>query len=173
MTRPTSLDGRIAQAWGGTNPNGVHLNVLLAERGSPTAASMMGAFTGPTTGFTPILVCVGEDQPSYQTVYPPTVMLNKTASPNEHHVNLVSGACQVGIAQGVLDAVADGALDGDQETVVYASVWLNAEADTGDAVREAARHAMHEGVREAVHGHDRSATLLAERDRLTHPFYRP
>ncbi|GAA3580980.1 hypothetical protein GCM10022222_77090 [Amycolatopsis ultiminotia] len=169
----TALDGRSAQAWGGTNPDGVHLNVVLAERGSATAAAMTGAFAAPSAGFTPILVCVGEDQPSYRTVYPPTIMLTKTASPTEQHANLVSGACQVGIAQGVLDSVADGVLAGDQETLVFAAVWLNPEADSGNAVREAAREAMRKGVREAVRGHAEIADLVADRDTVTHPFYTP
>ncbi|WP_329062332.1 formaldehyde-activating enzyme [Amycolatopsis sp. NBC_01480] len=169
----TDLDGRTAQAWGGTNPDGVHLNVVLARRGSPTAAAMTGAFASPTAGFTPILVCAGEDQPSYRTIHPPTIMLNKTESPTEALVNLVSGACQVGIAQGVLDSVADGVLAGDQETLVFAAVWLNPEATSGDAVRAAAREAMRKGVREAAQGHDFTAELVAGRDRVTHPFYAP
>ncbi|MGH3444162.1 MAG: hypothetical protein ACRDPB_02190, partial [Nocardioidaceae bacterium] len=62
------LDGRLSQAWGGANPDGVHLNVVLAARGSATAAAMTAAFSAPAPGFTPILVCVGPDQPSYQTL---------------------------------------------------------------------------------------------------------
>jgi formaldehyde-activating enzyme len=168
-----TLDGRLSQAWGGVNPNGVHLNVLLAERGSPTAAAVTTAFTNPTDGFTPILVCVGEDQPSYETVHPPTVMLNKTASPTEEHELLVAGACQVGIAQGVLDAVADDLLAADQDTLVFVAVWLAPDADTGSRVRAAAREATFKGVREAVRGHDAAARLVAERDSLTHPFFTP
>ena len=168
-----TLDGRISQAWGGVNPNGVHLNILLAERGSPTAAAIATAFTSPTAGFTPILVCVGEDQPSYETVHPPTVMLNKTASATEEHELLVAGACQVGIAQGVLDAAADGLLTADQKTLVFVAVWLAPDANAGSQVRAAAREAMRKGVREAVQGHDAAARLVSDRDSLTHPFYAP
>lgn len=169
------LDGRIAQAWGGTNPEGVHLNIVLAERGSPTAAAMATAFTGPATGFTPILVCVGEDQPSYETVHPPTIMLNKVAPASEAEGALISGACQVGIAQGVLDAVAAGHLTADQETLVHVSVWLNPEARAGNSVRAAAREAASTGIAEAVAGRPPADAdrLVAERDRLTHPFYAP
>lgn len=167
------VDGRIAQAWGGTNPNGVHLNVLLAARSSPTAAAMTQAFATPTEGFTPIVVCVGEDQPSYQTVHPPTIMLNKVVSPTEEHGNLVAGACQLGIGQGVLDAVADEVLIGNQDTLVFVSVWLNPAATSGDRVRAAAREATLKAAREAVQGHDSVDDLVADRESLTHPFYRP
>lgn len=169
------LDGRIAQAWGGVNPDGVHLNLVLAARGSATAAAMTAAFSGPAPGFTPILVCVGEDQPSYETVQPPTIMLPKTAPADDAAAALISGACQVGIAQGVLDAVAARHLAADQETVVFASVWLNPEARSGDAVRAAAREATGTGLAEAAGGRDADAVglLVDARDSITHPFYRP
>ncbi|WP_338597225.1 formaldehyde-activating enzyme [Saccharopolyspora sp. SCSIO 74807] len=169
----TGIDGRSSQAWGGTNPDGVHLNVVLAERGSPTAAIMTGTLARPAEGFTPILVCVGEDQPSYRTVRPPTIMLNKTTSPTDEHVNLVSGACQLGIAQGVLDSVADGLLAEDHDSLVFAAVWLDPAAERGDAVRLATRTAMRAAVREALRGRADATDLIAARDELTHPFYVP
>ena len=36
------LDGRIGEGWSGIAPNGSHVNVVLARRGSPTAASALG-----------------------------------------------------------------------------------------------------------------------------------
>lgn len=33
------LDGRIGEGWSGESPNGAHVNVVLARRGSPTAAA--------------------------------------------------------------------------------------------------------------------------------------
>lgn len=173
MTTTAPLDGRLSQGWGGTNPEGVHVNVLLAERGSPTAASMTSAFAGPSTGFTPILVCVGEDQPSYETVNPPTIMLSKTAPAPGLASSLLSGACQVGIARAVLDTVAAGLLPADQSVLVFVSVWLNPDAESHPAVRDAARQATGAALREAVQGRDPAdaARLVTERERVTHPFY--
>src|SRR5262249_61256519 len=36
---PEELDGRVGEGWGGTSPNGSHVNVVLAPRGSPTPAA--------------------------------------------------------------------------------------------------------------------------------------
>lgn len=173
MTTKNSLDGRFAQAWGGTNPNGVHVNVLLAARGSATAAAMSTAFCSPTKGFTPILVCVGPDQPSYQTLNPPTIMLNKVAVETDKMSSLLAGACQVGIAQAVLDSVANGLLKANQDTVVFVSVWVSPDASEDNAVRAAARQATEAGVREAVNGRTSEDVerLVSERDTITHPFY--
>ncbi len=134
---------------------------------------MINAFTGPTPGFTPIVVCTGIDQPSYRTVYPPTIMLNKAAPTSEFAQSLVYGAAQLGIGQGVLDSAADDLVDADQETVVFVSLWVDADAVDETAVRHSARQATRAAIAEAVRGQDPAAArnLVESRDDLRHPFY--
>ncbi|HZR53791.1 MAG TPA: formaldehyde-activating enzyme [Streptosporangiaceae bacterium] len=167
------IDGRIAQGWGGAAPNGVHVNVILASRGSATAAAMTGAYASPSNGFTPVLVCAGPDQPSYETVYPPTIMLAKVAPATEWLETLVFGAAQVGTARAVLDSVAAGLLEPDQETLVFVSVWIDPAADSEPMILDAAREAVSRAIREAVTGRDPAAVrrLTGTRDEITHPFY--
>ena len=45
-----ALDGTIGQGWGGLSPNGSHVNVVLARRGSPTAAAAISMFAHPAPG---------------------------------------------------------------------------------------------------------------------------
>ncbi|GAA4491877.1 formaldehyde-activating enzyme [Microbacterium panaciterrae] len=168
------IDGRFAQGWGGTAPNGVHLNVLLARRGSATAASITTAFTAPRPGFTPILACVGESQRDYVTVNPPTVILSKSFAEEGGMVEtMVFGAAQVGIAQGVLDVVAQGAIAADQDTLVFAALWIDPACDDETAVKAAAREAAAAAVAEAASGLPAAVreAQVAGRDALTHPFY--
>jgi formaldehyde-activating enzyme len=174
VTSMVSIDGRIAQGWGGAAPDGVHVNVILASRGSATAAAMTSAFASPSPGFTPVLVCAGPDQPSYQTVYPPTIMLAKVAPATEWLETLVFGAAQVGTARAVLDTVAAGLLEPDQETVIFVSVWIDPAASNEPNVLDAAREAVGRALREAVQGRDPAAArrLVDTRDDITHPFYR-
>lgn len=173
MRARTDIDGRLAQGWGGSAPNGVHVNVILARRGSPTAAALVTAFAAPSPGFTPILVCAGPDQPSYETLNPPTILLNKTAPATAQAETLIFGAAQVGTAQGVLDAVAGGLVGADQETIVFVSLWIDPAAADEGAVRGAARDAVGAAVREAVTGRDPADArrLVETRDQITHPFY--
>lgn len=168
------IDGRIAQGWGGAAPNGVHVNVILASRGSATAAAMTGAYASPSNGFTPVLVCAGPDQPSYETVYPPTIMLAKVAPASGWQETLVFGAAQVGTARAVLDSVAAGLLEPDQDTLVFVSLWIDPAADSEPTVLDAAREAVGRAIGEAVNGRDPAAVrrLTAARDEITHPFYR-
>jgi formaldehyde-activating enzyme len=167
------IDGRFAQGWGGASPDGVHLNVLLARRGSPTAAAIVGAFTHPSTGFTPVLASVGESQQAYETLYPPTVIVPKSAPAGARHEKLVFGACAAGIARGVLDAVAGGAIRADRDTLVLVSLWLDGDAVDESAVCANARTATAAAVHEAAGGRPDEAVerLVEARDAVRHPFY--
>ncbi|WP_129359477.1 MULTISPECIES: formaldehyde-activating enzyme [Micrococcaceae] len=169
----SDIDGKLSQGWGGKAPNGCHVNVLLARRGSPTAAGIAQVFTSPSSGFTPILACLGPDQPSYVTVNPPTVILNKTPAVTDLEQSLVSGAAQVGISQGVLDAVAEDLLEADQETVVLVSLWIDPEAADETEVRHSSREATLSALREAVNGQGQEDRLglVGSRESVTHPFY--
>ena len=169
-----TLDGRIAEAWGGeTGPNGSHVNVVLAERGTVTAAALLTTFTAPSPGHTPILVVVGEDQAHYEPIWPPTIMINKATALEERHQTITWGAGQLGIAQGVLDAVADGLIPASGDLLVFVCVWIDPAASDETAVRRAARVAVRNAVAVCVEGRDADAArdLVARRDEVTSPFY--
>jgi formaldehyde-activating enzyme len=167
------LDGRIGEGWGGLSPNGAHVNVVLARRGSPTAAAAVGMFAHPTPGHTPVLVCVGAEQTRYEPVWPPTLMMNKATALEERQQMFTWGAGQLGIAQGVLDTVADGLIEATHELIVLVAIWIDAQADDETALRLAAREAVQKALRMCVHGRDASAAqrLVDDRNTLASPFY--
>jgi formaldehyde-activating enzyme len=168
------LDGRVAEGWGGpAGANGSHVNVVLARRGTPTAAALLGTLTTPTPGHTPILVVVGEDQPSYEPVWPPTIMINKATALQDRHQTITWGAAQLGIARGVLDAVADGLLEPSGDLLVFVAVWVDPAASDETTVRAANREAVRKAIEVAVRGRDRDAAwaLVERRDSVTSPFY--
>jgi formaldehyde-activating enzyme len=167
------VDGRIGEGWSGTDPDGAHVNVVLAHRGSATAAALLTTFTSPSPGHTPILVVVGEDKAHYEPVWPPTIMMNKATATTDRHQTITWGAGQLGIAQGVLDAVAEGLIQASGELLLFVAIWIDPAADDETAVRNASRHATLTGVRTAVHGRDPRAAqaLVTRRDELRSPFY--
>jgi formaldehyde-activating enzyme len=168
------LDGRIGEGWGGNpGPNGCHVNVVVGVRGTPTAAAVLGTLTTPSPGHTPIMVVVGESQDSYEPVWPPTIMINKATALEDRHQTITWGAGQLGIAQGILDAVAADMLPASDEVVVLVCVWIDPGASDETAVRGAARTATLNAVRQALGGWDEQAAsdLVSRRDSLTSPFY--
>ncbi|MGI8885523.1 MAG: formaldehyde-activating enzyme [Gaiellaceae bacterium] len=167
------LDGRIGEGWSGETPNGSHVNVVLAERGSPTAAAAIGMLAHPTPGHTPVLVCVGATQQEYEPVWPPTLMMNKASATDEAHQTMTWGAAQLGIGQGVLDAVADGFIEASGDLLVLVAVYIDPAADDETAVRQASRAATRKALGVCVGGRDPAAAqaLVERRDSLRNPFY--
>lgn len=170
---PEELDGRIGEGWSGVKPNGSHVNVVLARRGSVTAAAATSMLAHPSPGHTPVLVCVGEEESRYEPVWPPTLMMNKATALDDRHQTLTWGAAQVGIAQGVLDAVADGLIEATQDLIVLVAVWVDPAAEDETALRLANREAVRKAIGMCVEGRDPDAVtrLVAGRESVTSPFY--
>ena len=170
---PAELDGRIGEGWSGVDPNGSHVNVVLARRGGPTFAAAIGMFAHPSPGHTPVLVCVGPEEAQYEPVWPPTLMMNKATATDDRHQTLTWGAAQLGLGQGVLDAVADGLIEATDELVVLVAVWVDPNASDETAIRLANRAAVRKALGMCVSGRDpeAAARLVAERDSLQNPFY--
>jgi formaldehyde-activating enzyme len=167
------LDGRFGEGWSGVDPNGCHANVLLAKRGTPTAAALASSLAHPVPGHTPVLCCVGASKQEYEPIWPPTLMVNKATAVADRHQAITWGAAQLGIGQGVLDAVADGLIDASDDLYVLVAVWIEPSADDETAVRAASRAAVRKALALCVEGRDPEAAtrLVAARDSLTSPYY--
>jgi 5,6,7,8-tetrahydromethanopterin hydro-lyase len=141
------------------------VNVVLAERGSSTAAAAAGALANPSPGHTPFLVCHGPGN----VVRPPTIFVNKTTIDSDALGRLTWGAAQLGVGQGVLDAVAEGRLPADG-VVVLALVWLDPEAGDETAVKRSSREAMRTAIADALEPAD-ARELIERREVATNGFY--
>ena len=80
-------------------------------------------------------------------MWPPTIMINKATALEERHQTITWGAAQLGIAQGVLDAVADGLIPATEDVLVFVCVWVDPAASDETAVREANRGGGPQGDR--------------------------
>jgi 5,6,7,8-tetrahydromethanopterin hydro-lyase len=127
----------------------------------------------PAPGHTPVLVCVGPTQQEYEPVWPPTLMMNKATALDGRHQTITWGAAQLGIAQGVLDAVADGLIEATGDLLVLVAVWVDPAAEDETAVRAANRAATRKALGICVEGRDRNAaaSLVERRGSLQSPYY--
>jgi 5,6,7,8-tetrahydromethanopterin hydro-lyase len=166
------LDGRIGEGWSGTPPNGSHINLVLARRGSPTAASIVGALASPRPGHMPFLACV---EPG-TVVRPITVVVNKTTLGEERLDNLTWGAGQLGVAQGVLDSVADGVVPTQlaDSLVVLVVLWIDVAAKDETALKRAVRAAVRAALEDAVSERpaDHAAKLAEAREKAHNHYYK-
>jgi 5,6,7,8-tetrahydromethanopterin hydro-lyase len=144
-------------------PNGSHLNVVVGRRGSPTAAAIAGVLGSPRPGHAPFLACLSPGT----VVRPMTVVVNKSPIEGGGELGRITwGAAQLGIAQGVLDAVADGLVDPGEaaDLVVLAALWVDPDAHDETAVKRANREAMRAALEDALRPPSAAAvSALAER----------
>ena len=166
------LDGRIGEAWSGEVPDGSHINVVLARRGSPTAAAAAGALASPRPGHLPFLACLSPGV----VVRPTTIVVNKSPIEDGSKVGPITwGAAQLGIAQGVLDAVAEGLIDADEaaDVVVLVAVWVDPGVGDEAAVKAANRAAMRDVIADALRppGGDDVRALAGRREEAANAYY--
>jgi 5,6,7,8-tetrahydromethanopterin hydro-lyase len=167
-----ALDGRIGEAWSGEIPNGSHLNVVVGRRGSPTAAAIVGVLGSPRPGHAPFLACLSPGI----VVRPMTVVVNKSTIEGQGDLGRITwGAAQLGIAQGVLDAVADGLVNPGEaaELVLLAALWVDPAAHDETAVKRANRAAMRAALEDALTPPAAAAVseLVAKRENAANVFY--
>jgi 5,6,7,8-tetrahydromethanopterin hydro-lyase len=166
------LDGAIGEAWSGEVPNGSHINLVLARRGSPTAAAAAAVLASPRPGHLPILACLkGAGTP----VRPATIVVNKVTIEGDGLERMTWGAAQLGIAQGVLDAVAEGLLDAEEsaDVIILIAVWVDPDAHDETAVRIANREATRAAIADALEPPAAEAVraLAEQRDDATNAYY--
>ncbi len=167
------FDGRLGEAWSGDVPNGSHINLAIGRRGSPTAAAIVGHAGATAPGHLPLYTCLSAGN----LVRPVTVFRNKvTFDDMESPLAMMTwGAAQLGVGQGVLDAVADGLLPAHliDDLVLLAAVWVDPGAHDETAVRLANRDAMRSSIADAVadsHA-DQLAAMQQLRESARNAFY--
>lgn len=146
------LDGRIGEAWSGTAPDGSHINLVIARLGSPTAAAIVAALASPRPGHIPFIAVL---EPGV-IVRPITVVVNKVTMDHEPLSTITWGAAQLGIAQGVMDAVSAGLLDPAiaGSLVLLVAVWVDTAVSDETAVRKANREATRAAIEDAITDRD-------------------
>ena len=173
-----SLDGRIGEGWGGDGATGIHINLVLARFGSPTAAAATAALANPSPGHVPFLVCAGAGS----LIRPATVFINKTTLTHPTLEKATWGAAQMGVAEAVLDAVSlhNFPMVIIDELVLLVAVWVDSALQTIElkpavetAVRTAAHNAMTAAILDALTPTDPTTfdALVAKRATITNGFY--
>jgi 5,6,7,8-tetrahydromethanopterin hydro-lyase len=142
------VDGQIGEAFCGEAPNGSHINVVVATKGSETYSAAIRSLASPSPGHVPFLACLGLGN----VVRPATIVLNKITIENERYEKIFYGAAQLGIAQGVMDAVREGLIDQEKidEMGILVACWIDPDAQDETKVRLNTRDAMFRSLKNAL-----------------------
>ena len=128
------------------------------------------ALATPRQGHSAFVVVVRPNLP----VKPATVFVNKADIRGDRHAALTWGAAQAGVAQGVLQAVADSvvpAADVD-DLLLIAAVWVDWAADDEEEVYRNNVQATRDALAAGRDGRPSLDELLAVKDDPRNPFFR-
>lgn len=144
----TDLDGKFGEAFGGEAPNGSHINVIVAKRGSNSHSEAVRTLANPSKGHVPFLVCLGLGN----VIKPATIVINKITIEDEKYERFFFGAAQLGIGQGILDAVKEGLLNKDYlgDISLLVACWIDPQCEDETKIKDNSRLAMFKAIKNAL-----------------------
>lgn len=161
---------QIGEGFAGDAPDLAHVNTVLGRRDGPVGTAFTTALAQPAPGHVPFLVVV---RPGV-AVQPPTLFVNKATVDGEVHGRLTWGAAQAGVAEGVVDALAEGVVPADRvaDLVLVCAVWVDPAATDESAVRSNNRAATLASLRAGAAGTPTVDDVLALRGAAQNPYLR-
>ena len=146
------------------------MNTVLGRKGGPVETAWVTALATPRPGHIPFMVCV---RPNL-AVKPATLFVNKAEIRGDAHGALTWGAAQVGVARGVLSAVADDIIPRGEvdDLLLIVSIWLDWGASDEEAVYQASFEATHASLAAGAEGKPDLDEALALRDQPANAFFR-
>lgn len=143
---------------------------MLGRKGGPVETAWATALATPRQGHIPFVVVLRPNMP----VKPLTLFVNKADVRGDRHAALTWGAAQAGVAQGVLDAVADGVIPAGEveDLVLIAAAWVDWAADDEEAIYAGNVQATRDALAAGAEGRPAIEDLLALRAEPENPFFR-
>lgn len=145
-----------------------HIDLIMGPRGSAAESAFCHALTNNKDGFTSLLAVVA---PNLQCK-PSTILFNKVTIKGAEQAVQMFGPAQHGVAKAVADCVAEGTIpQGEVDNVfICVGVFIHWEAKDNAKIQEYNYRATKEAIERAVNGFPTAQDLLAQKDRVKHPF---
>ena len=146
------------------------MNTVLGRKGGPVETAWATALATPRQGHIPFVAVLRPNMP----VKPATLFVNKADIRGDRHAELTWGAAQAGVAQGVLEAVADGTIPAGEvdDLILIAAVWVDWAADDEEAIYSGNVEATRGALAAGAEGRPAIEELLALRNEPANPFFR-
>jgi 5,6,7,8-tetrahydromethanopterin hydro-lyase len=146
------------------------VNTVLGRKGGPVETAWATALATPRQGHIPFVTVLRPNMP----VKPATLFVNKADIRGERHAELTWGAAQAGVAQGVLEAVADGTIPAGEvdDLLLIAAVWVDWTADDEEAIYAGNVEATRSALAAGAQGRPPIEDLLGFRGEPANPFFR-
>ena len=145
-----------------------HVDLMLGPRGSAVETAYCIALTNNKDGFTTLLALVAPNL----MCKPPTILYNKVTIKDARQAVQMFGPAQHAVAKAVADSVAEGVIPANEadDLFVTVGVFIHWEAKDDKKIQDFNYRATKEAIARAVAGEPRASQVVAQRDKVKHPF---
>jgi 5,6,7,8-tetrahydromethanopterin hydro-lyase len=145
-----------------------HIDLIIGPRGSAAEIAFANALTNNKDGFTTLLAVVA---PNLLTK-PPTVLFNKVTIKGAKQAVQMFGPAQHAVAKAVADSVAEGVVPESEadDLFICVGVFIHWDATDDKKIQDFNYRATKEALARAVAGEPKASQVVAQRDKVKHPF---
>jgi len=145
-----------------------HIDLLIGPRGSAAETAFANALTNNKEGFTSLLALVAPNL----ACKPSTVLFNKVTIKGAKQAVQMFGPAQHAVAKAVADSVAEGVIPTSEadDLFICVGVFIHWEAADDKKIQDFNYRATKEALARAVAGEPRASEVVAQRDKVKHPF---
>jgi 5,6,7,8-tetrahydromethanopterin hydro-lyase len=145
-----------------------HIDLIMGPRGSAAEMAFATALTNNKDGFTSLLAVIAPNM----LCKPATILFNKVTIKGAKQAVQMFGPAQHAVAKAVADSVADGVIPQDEAANLFicVGVFIHWDATDDKKIQEYNYRATKEAIARAVKGEPTVAEVVANRDKVKHPF---
>ena len=145
-----------------------HIDLIMGPRGSAAEMAFATALTNNKDGFTSLLAVIAPNL----LCKPPTILFNKVTIKGAKQAVQMFGPAQHAVAKAVADSVADGVIPQDEAENIFicVGVFIHWDATDDKKIQDFNYRATKEAISRAVKGEPKVAEVIANRDKVKHPF---
>jgi 5,6,7,8-tetrahydromethanopterin hydro-lyase len=145
-----------------------HIDLIMGPRGSAAEMAFATALTNNKDGFTSLLAVIAPNM----LCKPATILFNKVTIKGAKQAVQMFGPAQHAVAKAVADSVADGVIPQDEAANLFicVGVFIHWDATDDKKIQDYNYRATKEAIARAVKGEPTVAEVVANRDKVKHPF---
>ena len=145
-----------------------HIDLLIGPRGSAAETAFAHALVNNKEGFTSLLALVAPNL----ACKPSTVLFNKVTIKGAKQAVQMFGPAQHAVAKAVADSVAEGVVPESEadDLFICVGVFIHWDAADNKKIQDYNYRATKEALARAVAGEPKASQVVAQRDKVKHPF---
>jgi 5,6,7,8-tetrahydromethanopterin hydro-lyase len=145
-----------------------HVDLIMGPRGSAAEAAFCQALTNNKDGFSTLLALVAPNL----ACKPNTILFNKVTIKGAKQAVQMFGPAQHAVGKAVADSVADGTIPQNEADDVFicVGVFIHWQAEDNKKIQDYNYKAVKEAIERAVNGRPTAAEMIAQKDKVKHPF---